>query len=82
MHVDDKIWLVSIELKSWVLPSRTDRSISYEEVIAPNAWLAMRAAEKQFGDKCSYSPVMRRKLQELNISKHSCYPSEAVELES
>lgn len=59
----EKEWLVEIRVRDSVnLPPGQSRIAAYEEVLANNEISARYKAFDQFERRCSYEPIMRRKM--------------------
>lgn len=74
-------WLVEIRLKDWEpdLPGGL-RIVSFEEVVAPGEVEARHAGFDQFQARCTYEPVMRRKMLNWGITQHNCCASDAIQV--
>ena len=78
---NEKAWLVEIRLKDWE-PNLPDgsRIVSFEEVFAPSEVEARHAGFDQFASRCTYEPVMRRKMLNWGITQHNCCAPDAIEV--
>lgn len=77
-----KPWLVEIRLKDWRpdLPNGS-RVVTYEEVLACNEIGARHAGFDQFEARCSYEPILRRRMQDMRLATEDCCAPDAVELD-
>lgn len=78
---DEQVWLVEIRLKDWEpsLPGG-QRIVSFEEVLAVGEIPARHAGFDQFAARCTYEPVMRRKMLKWGITQHNCCAPDAVQV--
>jgi hypothetical protein len=78
---DGNPWLVEIRVKDWIhVPAGESRTITYEEVLARDAYSARHAGFDQFERRCKYEPVMRRIVENRNLVMKDCCAPDAVEL--
>ena len=82
----NSIWLVEIRLKDWIdwgspTPRVPSRVVSYEEVIAQNEYAARHAGFDQFALRCKYEPILKRKMEALDLKTNDCCAPDAVELD-
>lgn len=81
METSQEVWLVEIRLKDWEpnLPGGS-RIVSFEEVVAGSEVAARHAGFDQFEARCTYEPVMRRKMLNWGITQHNCCAPDAVQV--
>lgn len=78
---DQKEWLVEIRLKDWEPPfSDGSRVLTYEEVQAVNETAARLAGFDQFSARCTFDPIIRRKMQSQGLTAHNCCAPDAVQI--
>lgn len=79
MHTPE--WLVEIRLKDWRpdLPGNT-RIVQFEEVVAHDEIGARQLGFDQFVARCRYEPLMRRRMQQWEITEADCCAPDAVQI--
>jgi hypothetical protein len=76
--VEQKEWLVSIDVKDWIAG---DRNITYEEVLAIDEYYARHTAARQFETRIRYCPIIRRKMEKRGLNDGDWCASAAVEID-
>jgi len=74
-------WLVEIRLKDWIpTPAGQGRTVAYEQVLAHDEIAARMAGFDQFATRCKFEPIMRRRMEMLNLTPSQCCAPDAVAL--
>lgn len=74
-------WLVEIRLKDWIpTPAGQGRTVTYEQVIARDEIAARHAGFDQFASRCKVEPILRRRMEALNLTPAQCCAPDAVAL--
>lgn len=74
-----KEWLVEIRVKDWIsVPEGQSRTVTYEEVLADDEYVARHTAFDVFSDRVKYEPIMRRRMAQRGLNTKDCCAPDAV----
>ncbi len=81
-ELKEKLWLVEVRVKNWILvPAGQSRILAYEQVYAVTEHEARLKAWDVFVSRIKYEPIAKRKVSALGITTADICAPDAVAID-